>query len=339
MSLPFPSGIARRAWSSPGLPSAQLDGLRAQGIEPVFSAPDHGEGIHVLSHDRYFTPPVFPGLPRFQINDRAMLYLIPAGLEMELPRLKLHALFHGVPRVALAAGPRPSRRRRRRRGATPRRSAPIALVQQIVDATSQASWFQFVRDLSGDSDVTIPGFCTNCRIRTRASNYMFPLNNTGTPLGNPFATEYLENKAAGWGFTGAERGARELHLGEFGLHHPAGLADLAEPRLHAARPGRLRPEPAGHLPRPLRHHLGERRQRRQQRAGRGRRDLGRRGAARGDAAVQGLRLAVPGEIPVRQRRGGRAVRLHGLHPHAPGRARCGACSTWIRPPSTATRTA
>ena len=39
-------------------------------------------------------------------------------------------------------------------------SAPIALVQQIVDATSQASWFQYVRDLSGDSDVTIPGYCT-----------------------------------------------------------------------------------------------------------------------------------------------------------------------------------
>jgi Big-like domain-containing protein/peptidase M28-like protein len=60
--------------------------------------------------------------------------------------------------------------------------------------------FQDVRDLSGDSDVTIPGFCTACRIRTRANNYMFPPNNTGNPLGNPFASEYLENKAAGWGF-------------------------------------------------------------------------------------------------------------------------------------------
>ena len=50
--------------------------------------------------------------------------------------------------------------------------------------------------------MTIPGFCTNCRIRTRASNYMFPPNNTGVPSGNPFATEYLELKGAGWGFTG-----------------------------------------------------------------------------------------------------------------------------------------
>ncbi len=130
-----------------------------------------------------------------------MLYLIPAGVEMDLPRLKLHAMFHGVPRVALPpvrvhpadlaakAAPRPP-------------SDPNELVQQIVDATSQESWFQFVRDLSGDSDVTIPGYCTDCRIRTRASNYMFPPNNTGNPPGNPFATEYLEDKGAGWGFTG-----------------------------------------------------------------------------------------------------------------------------------------
>ena len=179
-----------------GPSAAQLDQLRAQSIEPIFSAVDNGEGIHILSHDRYFTPPVMNDWVRFRIHDRAMLYLIPAGLEVNLPRLKMHALFHGVPRVALppisvhpadAFSPR-----------TPLAVNP--LVQQIVGATSQASWFQFVRDLSGDSDVTVPGFCTNCRIRTRASNYMFPINNTGNPLGNPFATEYLENKATGWGF-------------------------------------------------------------------------------------------------------------------------------------------
>ncbi|MEP7012281.1 MAG: M28 family peptidase [Acidobacteriota bacterium] len=192
-----------------GLSIRQLDALRARGIEPMWSAPDRGEAIHVLSYDRSFEPPAWKGVVRFSINSQAMLYLLPAGFDQELPHLKWHALFHGVPRVALspvqrhpadvlteAAGPEPS--------------APIALVQQIVDATSQTSWFQFVRDLSGDSDVTIPGFCTNCRIRTRASNYMFPLNNTGTPLGNPFASEYLENKAAGWGFT-APNAARESY--------------------------------------------------------------------------------------------------------------------------------
>jgi len=195
-----------------GPSEAQLDVLRAQGIEPIWSAPDHGEGIHILSHDRFFTPPALRGLAHFEINARAMLYLIPAGLQMDLPRLKFHGLFHGVPRVALA----PIRVHPADAANAADIAAPLApltaipLVQQIVDATSQASWFQDVRDLSGDSDVTIPGFCTACRIRTRASNYMFPLNNTGNPLGNPFASEYLEMKAAGWGFT-APNAARESY--------------------------------------------------------------------------------------------------------------------------------
>ena len=86
-----------------GPSEAQLDVLRAQGVEPVFSVRDHGEGLYILSHDRQFTPPALGGLLRFRINGRAMLYLIPAGMEVSLPRLKLHALFHGVPRVALPA--------------------------------------------------------------------------------------------------------------------------------------------------------------------------------------------------------------------------------------------
>ncbi|HEY3568419.1 MAG TPA: M28 family peptidase [Thermoanaerobaculia bacterium] len=176
----------------------QLDLLRAQGVEPLFSARDHGESIQVLSHDDLFDPPALAGAPRFRIDDQTMLYLLPSGVEMSLPRLKLHALFHGVPRVALSpvrvhpadqAGPKAA-------------SASNPLVKKIVQATSQENWFQYVRDLSGDSDVTIPGYCDGCRIRTRASNYMFPPKNTGDPLGNPFASEYLEDKAAGWGFTG-----------------------------------------------------------------------------------------------------------------------------------------
>jgi hypothetical protein len=182
----------------------QLDALCAEGVAPLYSAADKGEAIHVLSHDAYFTPPDFPDTPRFDIDEHAVLYLLPADFRGPLPRLKLHALFHGVPRIEL---PPIQAHAADTKHAQPARSnhellAPISLVQQIVDATSQASWFQFVREISGDADVTIPGFCTNCRIRTRASNYMFPPNNTGTPLGNPFATEYLENKAAGWGFTG-----------------------------------------------------------------------------------------------------------------------------------------
>lgn len=181
-----------------GASGAQLRALEARGIDPLFTSADHGEGIHVLSYDGWFTPPAdLPGI-NFPINEHAILYLLPGDFRGTLPSLKFHGLFHGVPRVALAPI-----EQTRRAEAAPIGQAPLALVQQIVNATSQASWFQFVRDLSGDADVTIPGYCTNCRIRTRASNYMFPPNNTGNPPGNPFATEYLENKAAGWGFTGA----------------------------------------------------------------------------------------------------------------------------------------
>jgi hypothetical protein len=178
-----------------GPSEAQLDALRAQGVEPLFSARDHDESIQVLSHDASFTPPILAGVSRFRIDDQTMLYLIPAGVELSLPRVKLRALAHGVPRVALPPHPAD-------RAAPKAAAAPNPLVKRIVQATSQENWFQYVRDLSGDSDVTIPGYCDGCRIRTRASNYMFPPNNTGNPLGNPFATEYLEDKGAGWGFTG-----------------------------------------------------------------------------------------------------------------------------------------
>ena len=84
-----------------GASSAQLEVLRDRGLGPTFAAPDHGEGVHVLSYDRFFTPPDLPGVPRASINEQAMLYLLPAGQELELPRLKLHGLFHGVPRIPL----------------------------------------------------------------------------------------------------------------------------------------------------------------------------------------------------------------------------------------------
>jgi Peptidase family M28 len=181
-----------------GPSDTQIEALSAQEIEPLFSARDHGESIQVLSHDSSFDPPVLAGVRRFQIDDQTMLYLIPAGAERSLPRVKLHVLAHGVPRVALP----PVRVHPADQAAPKAASAPNPLVKRIVQATSQENWFQYVRDLSGDSDVTIPGYCDGCRIRTRSSDYMFPPKNTGDPLGNPFATEYLEDKGAGWGFTG-----------------------------------------------------------------------------------------------------------------------------------------
>jgi len=120
--------------------------------------------------------------------------------------------------------------------APPRRlwRCPIALVQQIVDATSQASWFQDVRDLSGDSDVTIPGFCTNCRIRTRASNYMFPLNNTGTRSAT-LSPRVPGDEGRGW--LHRPYAVRESYTSaNSGCTTRQGSQDLGEPRLHPARP-------------------------------------------------------------------------------------------------------
>src|SRR5206468_11360924 len=84
-------------------PSAgELAALRAEGIAPLWSAADHGEAIHVLSHDRTFAPPAPPGAVRFEIDARTALYLLPPDARVALPRRKFHALFHGVPRVPLA---------------------------------------------------------------------------------------------------------------------------------------------------------------------------------------------------------------------------------------------
>src|SRR4051812_4997934 len=79
----------------------QLAALHAQGIEPLFRSADKDEGIHVVSHDSYFIPASIPGLTRFQINDHAVLYLIPESTRVNLPRVRLHTLAHGIPRVAL----------------------------------------------------------------------------------------------------------------------------------------------------------------------------------------------------------------------------------------------
>lgn len=62
-----------------GPSESQLDVLRAQGIEPLFNARDHGESIQVLSHDGHFDPPALAGAPRFRIDDQTMLYLLPRG--------------------------------------------------------------------------------------------------------------------------------------------------------------------------------------------------------------------------------------------------------------------
>src|SRR5436305_441666 len=53
-----------------GASGPKLDALRAQGVEPLFSARDHGEGIHVRSHDRSFDPPGNPFASEY-LEDKA----------------------------------------------------------------------------------------------------------------------------------------------------------------------------------------------------------------------------------------------------------------------------
>jgi hypothetical protein len=185
-----------------GVTASALDRLDAAGIAPLFSAPDRGEGIYILSHVESFVPLQIPGIRRFVINPTSVLYLVPAGVQMDMPNLKFRAMLHGIPRIPIpeakphaadAAGPAEAPQ------------APNPLVQQILNATSQASWFNFVREVSGDLPVDIPGTtpaCTvagNCRVLTRYSNAMFPAPNLN---GKAFGTEYLLNKGAGWGYSG-----------------------------------------------------------------------------------------------------------------------------------------
>ncbi len=185
-----------------GLAAAPFAQLTANGVTPILARPDAGQGIYLLSHDETFPEPALAFGWHGTINAQAALYLFPLeGIRIELPGAKFHGKFTGVPRRALpeihphtADLAAPSK---------PQVANP--LVQTIVNATSQASWFQFVREVSGDLAVDVPGTapaCTvagNCRIMTRESDNMFPPNGNGLA----FATEYLLNKGAGWGFTGA----------------------------------------------------------------------------------------------------------------------------------------
>lgn len=188
-----------------GVPGEAVTRLAANRVEARFSVPDRGQALWLLSHESSFVPPELPGAIRFTIDGTQSFYLIPAGSPAVPRGAGLRAKFRGVPRIAL-----PERRPHPADLAAglavpPAPAAALPLVQQIVNATSQASWYQFVREISGDLAVDIPGTapaCTvagNCRIMTRESNNMFPPNGNGLA----FATEYLFNKGAGWGFTGA----------------------------------------------------------------------------------------------------------------------------------------
>src|SRR5262245_35905224 len=168
-----------------------IERLSGRGITPIAEFHDDGQWIYMLHHRPGFVPPQTLGASIYRLSPEIDLYLFPAGSTVVLPRVKPYAAFQAVPRVPLPPRiPHPADL-----AASP--STPAAfnpLVAQILAATSQASWFQMVRELSGDTSVVIGG--QTFTITTRYSDAMFP-----TPLINAHATEYLEDRGAQWGYT------------------------------------------------------------------------------------------------------------------------------------------
>ena len=166
--------------------------LAEKGIVPIATVEDDGSWMYLLHHEAGFAAPALSGARVIALSPEADLYLFGKGTPVVLPRVKPFAAFQGVPRLPLppvvphfadlAAGAKSV-------------TAANPLVQQILDATSQPAWFQYVKDLSGENPVVIGG--QTWTISTRYSNAMFP-----TPQANAHATEYLEDKGAQWGYAG-----------------------------------------------------------------------------------------------------------------------------------------
>ena len=169
-----------------------IERLSGRGITPIAEFPDAGQWMYMLHHRPGFVPPQTSGASIYRLTPEIDLYLFPAGTRVELPRVKPYAGFQAIPRVPL-----PPRVTHPADLAAATPLAPAAfnpLVAQILAATSQPSWFQMVKDLSGENPVVIGG--QTFTILTRYSDAMFP-----TPAANAHATEYLEDKGAQWGYT------------------------------------------------------------------------------------------------------------------------------------------
>jgi Peptidase family M28 len=173
---------------------AAIERLSQRGITPLAEYADGGDWMFLLHHRPGFEAPKATGATIHALSPETELYLFPAGSKVELPMVKPYAAFQGVPRIPLP--PRVTHPADLASALTLTR-APAAvnpLVSQILAATSQPSWFQMVRELSGDLPVVIGG--QTYTISTRYSDAMFP-----TPLINAHATEYIEDKEAQWGYT------------------------------------------------------------------------------------------------------------------------------------------
>ena len=170
-----------------------IERLSGRGITPIAEFSDSGQWMYLLHHRPGFVSPQAEGASIYSLTPEIDLYLFPAEKSVELPRVKPFAGFQAIPRVPL-----PPRVTHPADLATATPVAPAAfnpLVAQILAATSQPSWFQMVKDLSGENTVDIGG--QTWTISTRYTDAMFP-----TPAANAHATEYLEDKGAQWGYTG-----------------------------------------------------------------------------------------------------------------------------------------
>jgi hypothetical protein len=172
-----------------------IERLSLRGLTPIAEYADDGQWMYLLHHRPGFVPPEATGAKIYTLTPETDLYLFPAGSKVELPHVKPYAAFQGVPRVPLP--PRTTHPADLVAAAmTPAAPSVVnPLVAQILASTNQPSWFQFVRDLSGDNPVVIGG--QTFTITTRYSDAMFP-----TPLINAHATEYLEDRGAQWGYAG-----------------------------------------------------------------------------------------------------------------------------------------
>lgn len=175
-----------------GTDDAAIGKLDARGIAAIAQFDDLGQWMYLLHHRPGFIAPAAAGATIYTLTPEIDLYLFPASAKVVLPSVKPYAAFQAIPRVPLP--PKATHPADLEAAASRTPTVANPLVSQILASTSQASWFQFVRDMSGDNPVTIGG--QQWTITTRYTDAMFP-----TPLANAHATEYLEDRGAQFGYT------------------------------------------------------------------------------------------------------------------------------------------
>jgi hypothetical protein len=278
--------------------------LGQAGIVPIVQVADTGQSIFLLHHQEGMSAPPNQGATIRALSPTIDLYLYPAGTQIDHPFVKPGGAFMGVPRIPI--GPM-----------VPHAADPVTapsspsvvnpLVTQIVNGTSQPSWFQYVKDLSGENPTLVGGVMRT--INSRYSNSMFP-----TPASNAYATEYLLEKGAGWGYTGVRESYTAANSGCGGAQ-PITWQNVVRHFQHRSI--------SGSTSRSSSSRTTIRRRSRPPRARRTRPARTTRspglGPHRGDATFQRLRVPQHAEDHLLLRRGAGPVRLEGVRHAAPDR--------------------